>query len=245
MILILGRPVVRSGAAEVRPGRRMARALLGMFALRANRVLGSEWIVDGLWPVRPPRSAAANVRSHVAELRRLLGPVGPRIETSGDGYVLLARPDDVDATLFGQLVAESHRHRDAGAAVAAADCLTHALGLWRGTVLEGVPVPEVVRSDAAVLDEARGCAAEELGDLRLALGQHHDLIPALTGLVIDYPLRERLWHQLMLALVRTGRRGEAMAVYRRLAALLDAELGVPPSAVTTELFTAIQREATC
>ncbi|HVK24565.1 MAG TPA: ATP-binding cassette domain-containing protein [Actinokineospora sp.] len=45
MILILGWPVIRGSAGEVRPGRRMTRALLGMFALRANRVLGSEWNV--------------------------------------------------------------------------------------------------------------------------------------------------------------------------------------------------------
>jgi DNA-binding SARP family transcriptional activator len=226
-ILVLGPPMVRSR----RPVRRMARILLGVFALRANRPLAVEWLIDSLWPARPPASAAANVRSHIAELRRLLKDDQPSIETLDDGYMLVTRPDGVDALRFRELLAEAGRSSGADAARS----LTHAVELWRGDVLAGVPIPAPVQAEAAVLDDLRISAIEQLVDIRLAMGHEHELVPMLKGLVVDHPLRERLWHQLLQALLSTGRRNEVLDTYRRLASLLDRELGVRPNAASTEL----------
>ncbi|MBP2327387.1 DNA-binding SARP family transcriptional activator [Kibdelosporangium banguiense] len=226
-ILVLGPPMVRSR----RPVRRMARILLGVFALRPNRPLTVEWLIDSLWPAKAPASAAANVRSHIAELRRLLAGDRPAIETLGDGYMLVTPPDGVDALWFRHLVTESRRL----SGPEAADSLTQAAALWRGEVLEGVPIPAPVQAEAVVLDDLRICAIEELVDIRLALGHEQDLIPLLKGLVVEHPLRERLWHQLLLALWATGRRSEVIDTYRKLVSLLDRELGVRPAEASTRL----------
>ncbi|GAA3464760.1 hypothetical protein GCM10018963_67730 [Saccharothrix longispora] len=220
------------------------RVLLGVLAVRANRALPLEWLIDALWPGRPPVSAAANVRTHLAELRRLLragGPDQPGIVTSHDGYALVAPPDGVDVTLFQRLVREGRELRGHGAQHAAAGRLAEAVALWRGPVMHGVPVPEAVRPDVAVLDEQRLDAIEDLVGLRLALGSHDELVPALAGLVVEHPLRERLWHHLVGALAASGRRTEALAAYQRLVRVLDAELGVAPSAATRELYEAVRR----
>ncbi|WP_158845866.1 AfsR/SARP family transcriptional regulator [Saccharothrix deserti] len=244
-VLVLGRPVVRTGGVLRHPARRMARVLLGVLALRANRALPLEWIIEALWSGKPPPSAAANVRTHVAELRKLLHAAGqPGIVASRDGYVLVAPPDGVDVTLFQRLVAEGHESRGHGAHVAAARSLARAVGLWRGPVMAGVPVPEAVRPDVTVLDEQRISAIEDLVGVRLALGFHDELVPALAGLVVEYPLRERLWRHLVAALAAAGRRTEAVAVYQRLVRVLDAELGVAPSAATNELYEAVRRNDT-
>ncbi|CCH31418.1 AfsR/SARP family transcriptional regulator [Actinosynnema sp. NPDC047251] len=244
-VLVLGRPAVRVGGVVRHPARRMVRILLGVLAVRANRALPLEWIIDALWPVRPPASAAANVRNHLAELRRLLGevdPDGPGIVTSRTGYVLAADPDVVDVTQFQALLAEGRELRACGADAAAARCLTRAVGLWRGPVMAGAPVPDVVRPDVTVLDEQRLCAIEDLAEVRLALGCAFDLVPALAGLVVEHPLRERLWRNLVGALAAAGRRTEALAVYHRLVRVLDSELGVAPSAATAELYEAVRRD---
>jgi DNA-binding SARP family transcriptional activator len=209
----------------------MARVLLGVFALRSNRPLAVEWLIDCLWPDRPPASAAANVRSHIAELRRLLDSDQPSIETLDEGYTLVTQPDGVDALWFRQLLAEARRL----SGEQAVQSLTRAVELWRGEVLEGVPIPAPVQAEAVMLDDLRISAIEQLVDIRLALGHEHELVPMLKGLVVDYPLRERLWHQLLLALWASGRRNEVLGTYRRLAALLDRELGVRPNAASTEL----------
>ncbi|TWP50658.1 AfsR/SARP family transcriptional regulator [Lentzea tibetensis] len=242
-VLVLGRPVVRSDEAMLRPARRMARVLLGVFALRPNRMLSLDWLIDGLWSGHPPASAAANLRSHITELRRLLGP-NPSIRTASEGYELVASPADVDALRFKHLVEQGRGHRAAGADAEAARCLSTAVELWRGDVLEGVAVPAVVQAEAVVLEDMRMSAIEELVDVRLLLGQHHDLVPQLKGLVVEYPLRERLWHQLLLALWADGRRTEVLDAYRRLSLVLDTELGVGPCAATTELHEMVRRSQT-
>ncbi|MCS7480296.1 BTAD domain-containing putative transcriptional regulator [Umezawaea endophytica] len=240
-VLVLGRPSVRAGGGVLRPARRMARVLLGMMALRPNRRLPVEWIIDGLWPDHPPASAAANVRSHVAALRRLLpSAAGPGIETLEDGYALVTGRTGVDALWFEHLVREGRHRRGSGEDVDAARLLAEALRLWRGDLMEGVSVPAALQSRAIVLDDLRMCATEELVDVRLALGHQHHLVPVLKGLVVEHPLRERLWHQLLLALVATGRRSEALDAYRQLSLVLDVELGVRPSPATAELLDPIR-----
>src|SRR4051812_25762024 len=201
-VLVLGRPAVRAGGAVLCPARRMARVLLGMMALRPNRRLTLEWIVDGLWPEHPPASAAANVRSHIAALRRLL-PSSDRtvIETLEDGYALVTGRTGLDALWFEHLVHEGRHRRSTGEDEEAARVLAEALRLWRGDLMEGVQIPVAVQSRAVVLDDLRMSTTEELVDVRLALGHQHDLVPVLKGLVLENPLRERLWHQLLLALV--------------------------------------------
>lgn len=242
-VLVLGRPAVRGGGVTRHPARRMVRILLGVLAVRANRALPLEWVVDALWPDRPPPSAAANVRTHLAELRRILAnlaPGGPCIVTSRDGYVLAAAPDAVDVTRFQRLVREGRELRAHGEDAAAARSLAHAVGLWRGPVMAGLPVPDVVRPDVTVLEEQRVCAIEDLAEARLALGLHAELVAALAGLVVEHPLRERLWRLLVAALAASGRRSEALAVYRRLVRVLEVELGVAPSAATTSLYEAVR-----
>jgi tetratricopeptide (TPR) repeat protein len=56
------------------------------------------------------------------------------------------------------------------------------------------------------------------------------------------PLHEQAHGQLMLALYRAGRQGDALAAYQRLRRTLDEELGVSPSQPLRELETAILRQ---
>jgi hypothetical protein len=58
---------------------------------------------------------------------------------------------------------------------------------------------------------------------------------SLDTLVAEHPLRERLWAQLMLALYRSGRPGEALRRSAELRGLLRDELGLSPSAEVREL----------
>src|SRR5262249_7006569 len=54
-------------------------------------------------------------------------------------------------------------------------------------------------------------------------------------LVGEYPLRERLWYLLMLALYRSGRQADALAAYQRARAVLAGELGLEPGPELREL----------
>jgi Bacterial transcriptional activator domain len=64
----------------------------------------------------------------------------------------------------------------------------------------------------------------------------------LEGLVAEYPVRERLWRLLVLALHRAERQPEALAAYRRARAVLAEELGIEPGEELRQLEGAVLRQ---
>jgi len=75
----------------------------------------------------------------------------------------------------------------------------------------GLPFDRIVES----IQELRLAAVERRIDADLACGRHRELGGELESLVARYPLRERFWAQLMLALYRSGRQGEALGAFER------------------------------
>ena len=82
-------------------------------------------------------------------------------------------------------------------------------------------------------------ALEDRIEADLALGRHADLVGELEALAGEHPLRERLCGQLMLALYRSGRQGEASAAYQRAREVLVEERGMEPSPPLQKLLTEI------
>ena len=77
----------------------------------------------------------------------------------------------------------------------------------------------------------------------LRLGRHRELVAELEGLVREQPLRERLWAQLMLALYRSGRQGDALLAYQRARSVLVEELGIDPGAELRRVHASILAQA--
>ena len=156
---------------------------------------------------------------------------GQIADAAGD----LADASDLDARWFAHLLAAGRGALRAGQPERAAALLADALGLWRGRALVDVPATLAVEAEAARLEEQRLAALEARIDADLACARHAVLIPELRKLVLDYPLRERLWGQLVLALYRSGRQADALSAYREIHQLLEAELGVEPGAALRRL----------
>ncbi|MEK8109239.1 AfsR/SARP family transcriptional regulator [Micromonospora sp. M12] len=89
--------------------------------------------------------------------------------------------------------------------------------------------------------ELRAVALETRADLTLDLGRHRELVGELRELVTEFPVRERLRHQLMLALYRSGRQAEALAAYREFGDLLREEYGIEPGEALQELHRRVLR----
>ncbi len=85
-----------------------------------------------------------------------------------------------------------------------------------------------IRAAASRLDEERLATIEDRLTLELDLGRHHELVGELAELVDEFPLRERLRGQLMLALYRCDRTAEALQVYRQARRTMIDELGIEP-----------------
>jgi predicted ATPase/DNA-binding SARP family transcriptional activator len=177
----------------------------------------------------------------VSRLRSALPPevaVVPR----GGGYVLGVEPGQVDVRRFEALVAEGQAALGGGEAAAAGNRFREALALWRGPALAGVADVEPLAREGARLEELRLAAVEGRLEADLAAGSHAEVIGELERLVGEYPLRERLWRLLMLALYRGGRQADALAAYRRARAVLAGELGLEPGEELRELERAVLRQ---
>jgi tetratricopeptide (TPR) repeat protein len=141
----------------------------------------------------------------------------------------------VDLLRFEALCREGGAAARAGAWPRAAGLLSEALGLWRGSPLEDA-ASQVLR-DACLprLEQLRLQALEWRIEADLHLGRHGQLIPELQALVGEDPLREHAHAQLMLALYRSGRQGEALAAYQGARRVLVTELGAEPGPGLREL----------
>jgi len=142
------------------------------------------------------------------------------------GYRLDAT-DDVDAGRFEAMITQVRRHLTDRPARAVADLAT-ALALWHGEPYADVTAGADVVATRSRLVELRLSALEDRLDAELALGRHARIVAELAGLVVEYPLRERLAGIYLHMLYRCGRIADAQAHYQELCRQLDAELGLEP-----------------
>ncbi|MFF0425882.1 BTAD domain-containing putative transcriptional regulator [Streptomyces sp. NPDC004520] len=210
--------------APVPTGSPQQRALLAALLLRGGRTATAHELIDALWGEEPPSQALAAVRTYASRLRKALDP-NVLVSESG-GYAI--RTTALDVTEAQELAAEADKLRAAGDRTAARARLAEALDLWDGEVLASVPGP-YAETQRARLEEWRLTLLETRLDIDLEVGAHAEAVSELTALTAAHPLRERLRELLMLALYRSGRQAEALAVYADTRRLLADELGVDPT----------------
>jgi DNA-binding SARP family transcriptional activator len=230
---VLGPVSIRRDDGEVLPsGSPQQRALLAALLLRNGRTATAPELIDAIWGEDAPTQALAVTRTYASRLRKILGM--NVLHSESGGYVLRVPVDAVDLGIARRLAAEAEKLLAAGDVREARARMNEALGLWDGEALTAVPGP-FADSQRARLEEWRLQLLEARLDVDLEIGAHAEAVSELTALTDAYPLRERLRELLMLALYRSGRQAEALAVYADTRRLLADELGVDPRPELAEL----------
>jgi DNA-binding SARP family transcriptional activator len=233
---VLGPVVVAAdGESRALPGKE--RALLAALLLQPGRIVSTDGLIEALWGTEPPASARKTVQWHVKQLRRTLGPqIAERIITRAPGYLIEVRPGELDLDNFSGLADRGRSAARAGDWERAADLLAAALAQWCGDPLSDVPSAALRRSEVPRLTELRAQVQEARIEADLHVGRHQEVTAELRQLVATQPYRERTCAQLMLALYRSGRRGEALDAYQRARSGLRDELGIEPGSELQRLY---------
>lgn len=224
--------VRQDGTPVAIPGAK-PRAILTMLGLHGGSVVPADTLVELLWGEDPPRTAAKALQTHISSLRRALGD--GFVLTQGAGWVLAE--SEIDASRYK---AAARLGRDAAAAGDTSQAVARfeeALALWRG--IPELPDGRPGTSEKTRWVESHAALVEDRADALLATGRAAEVIGDLEAAVAEAPLRERRWGQLMLALYRAGRQGEALGAYQRARSLLADELGVDPGPNLRRLEAAI------
>jgi DNA-binding SARP family transcriptional activator len=230
---VLGPLEVRRDGEPVAISAPKQRALLGLLLLHAGEPVAQDMLIEQLWGEDAPPTARAALQNYVHALRTLLGP--EVLERQPAGYVVHVDPERLDLSRFEHLVAEARRAEPRERAAK----LRQALSCWRGPALVEFPDEPFAQHEIGRLEEERLTALEDRIDAELELGRHSDLVVELEAEISRYPLRERLWAQLMLALYRAGRQTDALDAYRRAHETFVEALGVEPAVALRDLRRAI------
>ncbi|MGC0419062.1 AfsR/SARP family transcriptional regulator [Embleya sp. AB8] len=234
---ILGPVEILDGGTRIPLDGAKQRTVLAALLLAQGRFLSDSELSTLLWGFHPPATLNAQIYNYVSRLRKTVGH-GLSITRRSPGYLM--RIDTAAFDLFeferlaarGQSALRARRHEDAGR------LLRGALALWRGPALADVS-EHLSNAEGPRIEEARTSAIESLIEAELALGRHTQVLPELTRLVGQYPLRERFRAQLMTTLYRCDRQAEALALYERGRRLLADELGVEPGVLLRDVYHAI------
>ncbi|MDQ1050948.1 AfsR/SARP family transcriptional regulator [Streptomyces sp. V4I2] len=240
---LLGRLRVSRGGVDLTPEQPKLAKLLALLLIRAGETVPGDKLVAELWEQGPPRCAFASLRVYVSQLRKVL--INPRgtspIATTSPGYILDVSGDTTDFQVFETLYTRGRERYCAADFLHSSELLRRALSLWRGPVLEGIQGSLEIESFVAVQEEKRLNCTELSIDSALALGRHHEVIEDLKGLLVQHPLREPFYRQLMVALYRAGRQGDALGTYRNARRVIKEELGVEPGPTLRVAHEAILR----
>jgi DNA-binding SARP family transcriptional activator len=237
------------GSAEVELGPPQQRAVLAALLLARGRHVSVDALIEALWGERPPRTASGTVRTYVFRLRRCLDPGTsepdqPVIKLVGNGYSLQLGSASLDLAVFEDLVRQARAARRGADTARTAGLLRDAHALWQGTPLSGITGP-YADSQRARLSELQAATTEDRLAMDIESGDHLAAISELTDLLAAYPLREKLRELLMLALYRSGRQADALAVFEGSRRLLSDELGIDPGPALQDMHQRILQADSC
>jgi DNA-binding SARP family transcriptional activator/Flp pilus assembly protein TadD len=219
-------------------------AVLAALLLHADRVVSTQRLAEAVWD-RPWHSrSASRVRMLISEVRRACAALDADvIDTQRPGYVLKPAAARIDLSCFNSQVALARAAMTAGRYEEALGHYDEALSWWQGAPLAGIR-SSFAQAQADWLEGLRLDALEERLSVLLATGRNTDVVTEARVLAGEAPLRERLHGHLMEALHESGRRSEALEVYRQFRNRMVEELGLEPTSEIRQVQQRILRSDT-
>ncbi|MFI6427776.1 tetratricopeptide repeat protein [Promicromonospora sp. NPDC050880] len=216
-LFILGTIAVERDGRRLPVSARVQRHLVVRLALAGGAAVDQDDLFEAVWDRERRPGDEAVLHSAVARLRRVVDPVP--IVRVGTGYALEVRPEQLDWLRFRDAVRSAEA---AGSAEEAFGLLRAAMAMWRG--FPGDLAPWV--GTPFELWDVHRQAARLLATSGRAIGRAADAVPHLRNALTVAPYDEAFHAELILSLAASGRRTEALIVYRDVRRALLEEHGV-------------------
>lgn len=190
-------------------------------------------IVDAVWATKRPVSVENMVHTYVGRLRRVLEPPGQKptpatvLRSTRPGYTLVLPAERIDIYRFELDIKRARAARAASDLAGALRLFYQATARWVGPPLHEATGP-LAEAERTRLIELRQDVLEEVTGLRLLLGDDENLVSELRRMLVEQPMRERLWELLLVALGQASRRAEALTAFQDARVTLTERLGVEP-----------------
>jgi DNA-binding SARP family transcriptional activator len=206
------------------------KAVLSILLLHAGAPCSTDMLLEDIWGDDQPADPGGTLRLVVSRLRQALQPERLITRTGVGVYRADPAPEALDKHRFEALLAEASRVANLQQSEREACLLEAAIASWPHPEVGFPDVPDSlrVREKTERLLEQRRTAEIRLADLYLALGRHEIALPALRARHATDPGSERGCAQLMLALIKAGRRTEALDAFHQCARVLAEEYGAHP-----------------
>lgn len=219
-------PLQVEGADQRELSRPTRRRLLSLLLLDLGRSVRPDVLIDRMWGDHPPATARNSLQVHILGLRKALPD---RIKTNSDGYVLSLEPgDSYDVVEFESHAAEAAENLRAGRLREAGKRASLAIDLWLGPPYVELDGVEAANGDRQRLIELHTSAITNRAKALTLQGRVSESIGHLRDSVIDHPLNEALWEELVLAYHLAGRPSDAIAAFNEASRTLGETLGVVP-----------------
>ncbi|WP_245239016.1 tetratricopeptide repeat protein [Streptomyces sp. MZ04] len=214
------------------------RCVLAVLVHARGEPVTMDALMDRVWDGEPPPTAHDTLQSYLSRLRtRLDRSVGElaRVERYAPRlYQLRVDREDVDLLRFQRLRADAAAAAGQGKRDLAIGLLRTAEALWRGEPLTEFTGTWAQSARSRLVEDHRRMREERIR-LELESGLHADLIGELHELAAQNPLAQQVIASLMLALYRSGRPDEALALYRTTRSRLREGQGIEPGGQLQEL----------
>lgn len=247
-LCVLGPLEVQLAGCKVPVGGRKQRTVLAGLAIRANRIVAVDELIEAVWGDAVPARPVAVLQVYAANIRKLLEPqrapgaASTRVISSASGYSLLVRERELDLLDADSLLAAARCAADDGDLQTARRELRAATALWRGGAFPDLVDALDLQPEIIAVEERRLTAWEDLLELCLAMGEHGSVVAETEDLIARSPFRERLWAARVLGLWRSQRQAEALHACRVARRRFIDELGADPGPMLRELEQAVLRQ---
>ncbi|MEV0247552.1 BTAD domain-containing putative transcriptional regulator [Nocardia sp. NPDC050712] len=235
-VTVLGEFSIALDDIDLTPRQSKIRSMLALLTIEHGRTVPMEWIVDELWHRPTSAKPIKTVHTYIYALRKALERYGANpIVTQHGGYSLVLTDAYVDSDEFETLADSGANLLRVGISEdcpeklsEASDNLGRAMSCWRGEPLRNVILGKRLHTRVAWLEERHRQVVDMRLRAEMRLGRFDQVIGELTSHIEQNPFHEGFHETLMAALAQSGRRADALNVYRDLRARLADEMGIEP-----------------